>query len=186
MKTLCATLALSTLALANIATADSTGFSIERVTAYTRDGGAWQPGQAVLLAFDVRGPAGSFPESGLAVVMQVQGERTKCLDVPLRRIDANDGLARYAGAFHPFYAARFDGKVMFGDSAPQDFAFQVDETLAPATLPRDVPAADPRAAAPPSPAESLSASLPAAFLVALLLLIAPLALLRRPFAATGG
>lgn len=174
-----AAIAILTLGLSSAAMADP-GLIIEKVSAQTRDGGAWQPGQAVVVTFDVRGAAGTFPEKGLAVVMQVQKERTKCLDVPLALIGQDGAAARYAGVFFPFYTAVFDGKVMFGDSASYDFTFQVDEALAPSAISAstDVPAADPQAAAPLAFDQAARVALPAA-LAALLVALVPLAFLRR-------
>ena len=176
---------LSALALANVAAAGTGALSIEKVTAQTRDGGAWQPGQPVLVVFDVRlGDAASFPDSGLAVVMQAQKERTKCLDVPLRKVSDAGGVARYAGIFYPFYEATFDGLVSFGDGPTQDFTFRIDAAIAPSDVARDanVPSADPLAAAPPSRAENLAAATPVALAVLLLALLPVLPTLRRRLA----
>lgn len=173
-----ATIAILTLALTSAASADP-GLTIEKVNASTRDGGAWKPGEAVVVTFDVRG-GGAYPEKGLAVVMQVQGERTKCLDVPLALVSQDGGAARYAGIFYPFYGAAFDGKVMFGDSASYDFTFTVDRTLAPTAISPTaaLPAADPQAAAPAAFDVAARAALPAAAF-ALLVALVPLLLRRR-------
>lgn len=169
------TIAVLTLAFSTLASAGQSGLSIERVMAHTRDGGAWQPGQAVVIVFDVRGAAdAAFPEEGLAVVMQVQNERTKCLDVPLRLIDASGGAARYAGVFYPFHEALFGGQVSFGASDGLDFTFQIESAPASAvSSTEELPAADPLAAAPLSLGEASRVALPAA-LVALLLALVPL------------
>lgn len=173
-----ATIAALSLASSGAAAAGGNVITVHTVTAQTRDGGAWAAGQPVILTFEVRGS--SFPDTGLAVVMQVRGERTKCLNVPLRKLSDSGATATYAGVFNPFYAAEFGGQVMFGDSTPQDFTLRVDAQLPPSVIPatEEVPAADPRETAPPSLADATSASLPAA-LAALALLLVPLALRRK-------
>lgn len=176
------TLALLSLALASAPAAAGCALCVDSVTAHTRDGAAWQKGQPVMLVFGVTraASAAAFPETGLAVVMEVNKERTKCLDVPLKKVSENGDTASYAGVFYPFYEGRFDGKVAIGE-VPQDFRFDVAPTLAPAPVARDaeVPAAPRDAAAPPTFVESARQLLPLT-LIALFLLTLPLALrLRR-------
>lgn len=170
--------ALASLALLLSGTAAAgCSLCVQKVTAETRDGAAWQPGQPVVLVFDVNGQ--DLPERGLAVVMEIDKEKTKCLEVELRRVSGDASSGRYAGIFYPFHEGEFDGKVMFGASAPQDFGFRVDRALAPASVSADaeLPSADPLAAAPPSLLDAARASLPAA-LLALLLALLPVLLLR--------
>ena len=178
-------IAVSTLTFSRVAAAGPEGPAVQSVRAHTRDGGAWKPGQPVMLMFEVRGDGALLPQKGLAVVMEIDKEKTKCLDVPLRLLSTAGAAGTYAGIFYPFHEGDFDGKVVFGEGMPQDFAFRVDAALAPAALARDeaIPAADPRAAAAPSLQESVWQALPAT-LVALLVVLAPLVLRRRrPLAA---
>jgi len=61
--------------------------------------------------------------------MQTDGDRTKCLCVPLKLVqgDASGGL--YAGLFFPFRPARYDGKLVIrGDI--QDITFDVNKMVA--------------------------------------------------------
>ncbi len=178
MKKLLALLPLALLSLA-IAAQPALGgcaLCVDSVTANTRDGGAWQKGQSVMLVFSVSRAqaAAAFPESGLAVVMEVNKERTKCLDVPLKKVSENGDRAQYAGAFYPFYEGRFDGKAAIGEETG-DFVFDLGSTFAPAPVDRtdEVPAAPRDAAAPPSFAESVRLALPVSA-IALLLIALPL------------
>src|SRR5438445_651666 len=118
-------IALSTLAFSRVAAAGPEGPAVQSVTAHTRDGGAWKPGQPVMLMFEVRGDGALLPQKGLAVVMEIDKEKTKCLDVPLRLLSTEGAAGTYAGIFYPFHEGDFDGKVVFADGTPQDFAFRV-------------------------------------------------------------
>lgn len=108
--------ALLSLLLSGPVVAGGCAFCVESVTVQTRDGGPWSPGQPIVLVISARSNSGAgLPESALAVVMQTDGERTKCLDVALRKVDGDGELATYAGVFFPFREATYDGRVSIGD-----------------------------------------------------------------------
>lgn len=91
-------------------------FCIGSVTVQTRDGAPWAAGQPIVLVVSARSTSGdALPESALAVVMQTDGERTKCLDVALRKVADDGAAATYAGVFFPFREATYDGRVSIGD-----------------------------------------------------------------------
>ena len=56
--------------------------------------------------------------------MRTDGDRTKCLEVPLRSVRSDGDRALYAGVFYPFRAAAYDGKIRLGDDT-FDIAFDV-------------------------------------------------------------
>src|SRR5687767_5733675 len=60
------------------------------VSLQTRDGQSWSAGTPVTLVVRVANhePA-SLPSSGQAVVMQTDGDRTKCLSVPLKLVEGH-------------------------------------------------------------------------------------------------
>ena len=117
----------------------------------TRDGQPWADGKPITLVVHVaRHAAGvALPASAAAVVMQTDGDRTKCLDVPLKLVSSDGTNGLYAGLFFPFRAARFDGKLSVGDDV-SDITFDVHTLLAGAAPAGDLPAAEPidTAAAP--------------------------------------
>jgi hypothetical protein len=91
-------------------------------------------------------PAAAFPTSGLAVIMQTDRERTKCLDVPLKLVSQSGDGALYAGVFYPFRAAVYSGLVQFGEFK---FDMTVDVNAVSAAKPiatNDLPAAAPEQA----------------------------------------
>jgi hypothetical protein len=83
----------------------------------TPDGKPWSDGKPVTLVVSARrgAPGSEFPTTGLAVVMRTDGDRTKCLDVPLKLVKTSGDSATYAGIFYPFRAAAYDGKLQLGD-----------------------------------------------------------------------
>lgn len=164
-------LVLSLLAFAGSAAASDCGLCLDTVTLQTRDGQPWTEGKPVTLVVHVANLAAvPLPSSALAVVMQTDGDRTKCLDVPLKLVqgDASGGL--YAGLFFPFRAARYDGKFSIGGDV-QKISFDVKKMAAGAAPAGELPAAAPidTSARAPSPAGAL---LPAAGGLALLALAA--------------
>jgi hypothetical protein len=60
-----------------------------------------------------------FPDKALSVVMQTDGERTKCLDVAMKLVSTDGGVATYAGVFYPFRAATYDGRFSIGEDVHQ-------------------------------------------------------------------
>ena len=123
----------------------------DNVSLQTRDGLPWADGKPVTLVVHVARHADgvALPASAAAVVMQTDGDRTKCLDVPLKLVSSDGTSGLYAGLFFPFRAARFDGKLSVGDDV-SDITFDVHTLLAGAAPAGDLPAAEPidTAAAP--------------------------------------
>jgi hypothetical protein len=123
---------------------------VDNVSLQTRDGLPWTAGKPVTLVVHVtRNAAGTIPTSAVAVVMQTDGDRTKCLDVPLKLVSTDGSTGLYAGLFFPFRAARYDGKMSVGDDV-SDVTFDVNKVAAGAAPAGDLPAAEPidTAAAP--------------------------------------
>jgi hypothetical protein len=127
---------------ASIAAADS-GLRVETVSLQTRDGQPWSGGKPVTLVVHVvRDSLGTIPQSAVAVVMQTDGDRTKCLEVPLKLVSSDGSTGLYAGLFFPFRAARYDGKLSVGDTV-SDITFDVNKLVAGAAPAGDLPAAEP-------------------------------------------
>jgi hypothetical protein len=116
---------------------------VDNVSLQTRDGLAWTAGKPVTLVVHVtRQAAGSVPPSAVAVVMQTDGDRTKCLDVPMKLVSSDGSTGLYAGLFFPFRAARYDGKLSVGDDV-SDVTFDVNKVAAGIAPAGDLPAAEP-------------------------------------------
>lgn len=120
-----ATIALLALAFARPAAGACT-LCVASVTVHTRDGAEWQPGEPVMLVLEVSrtSAAHAFPAETTAVVMELDRERIKCLEVELRQVSEGTDRARYAGLFYPFRPGDFDGLVAFGEE-PQELLFTV-------------------------------------------------------------
>ncbi len=90
---------------------------LDGVSVQTPDGQPWSEGKPVTLVASVRrgDPGAAFPAEGLAVIMQTDRERTKCLNVALKLVSQSGDGALYAGVFYPFRAAIYSGLVQFGD-----------------------------------------------------------------------
>lgn len=116
---------LATLALGTVAEAKCQ-VCVESVKAEKTDAG-------MTLRFTARAVHASvLPETGTAVVMQVDGSRSKCINVSLRKVDESGGLATYAGAMTWFYGnSTFTGRVDIGGDI-HEFATPLDGT--PGTL----------------------------------------------------
>lgn len=108
---------LLTLALGTIAEGKCQ-VCVESVKAERADGG-------MSLRFTARAVhAPALPETGTAVVMQVDGNRSKCINVALRKVDETGGVATYAGSLTSFYGnSTFTGRV--------DIAGDIHEFTAP-------------------------------------------------------
>lgn len=103
-------------------------FAVADVSVQTRDGSAWSEGAPIVLVVRVTSlVAAELPERALSVVMQTDGERTKCLDVAMKQISVVGGVATYAGVFYPFRAATYDGRFGIGEDV-SDIQFTVDST----------------------------------------------------------
>jgi hypothetical protein len=134
---------LSSVGLAASAAAADGGLRVAGVSLQTRDGQPWSGGKPVTLVVQVANAAlGSIPQSAVAVVMQTDGDRTKCLEVPLKLVSTDGSTGLYAGLFFPFRAARYDGKLSVGDLVT-DITFDVNKLVAGAAPGGDLPAAAP-------------------------------------------
>ena len=166
---------------ASAATADC-ALCADNVSLQTRDGQPWVNGKPVTLVVHVTRHADgvAIPASAVAVVMQTDGDRTKCLDVPLKLVSSDGSAGLYAGLFFPFRAARYDGKLSVGDDV-SDITFDVNKLVAGAAPAGDLPAAEPidTRAAPVSFLDAAQAPLALTGAIALWSIIAAV-LLRRP------
>ena len=136
-------LILSSVGLAASTAAADGGLRVDGVTLQTRDGQPWTGGKSVTLVVHVlRSATAALPASGVAVVMQTDGDRTKCLEVPLKLVSSDGSGGLYAGLFFPFRAARYDGKLSIADYV-SDITFDVNKLVAGAAPAGDLPAAEP-------------------------------------------
>jgi hypothetical protein len=136
-------LLLSSLAFAGLAAAADCGLCLDSVALQTRDGQPWTAGRPVTLVVHVANNAAvPLPSSAQAVVMQTDGDRTKCLGVPLKLVKADASGGLYAGLFFPFRAARYDGKLVIAGDV-QDITFDVNRMVSGAAPAGDLPAAEP-------------------------------------------
>ena len=166
---------------ASVATADC-ALCADSVSLQTRDGQPWANGKPVTLVVHVARHADgvAIPASAVAVVMQTDGDRTKCLDVPLKLVSSDGASGLYAGLFFPFRAARYDGKLSVGNDV-SEVTFDVNTLVAGAAPAGDLPAADPidTRAAPVTFVGTAQVPFIAAGAIAFWSLIA-LALIKRP------
>jgi hypothetical protein len=126
---------LSLVAAAAPARAGST-YALYDVTVQTRDGAAWQEGAPIVLVVRAASTM-SFPERALSVVMQTDGERTKCLDVAMQLVSTAGNIATYAGVFHPFRAATYDGRFSIGGDVHEITFTVASAPTGAATIPPD-------------------------------------------------
>jgi hypothetical protein len=144
-------LVLSSVVFAQSAAAAECGLCLDLVTLQTRDGQPWSAGKPVTLVVHVAdNGAVPLPSSAQAVVMQTDGDRTKCLGVPLKLVQADASGGLYAGLFFPFRAARYDGKLVVRGNV-QDITFDVNQMVAGAAPAGELPAAEPIDTAAPVP-----------------------------------
>jgi hypothetical protein len=133
MRRLVIALAVSALALGLFAApaAAKCPTCFDGVSVQTPDGKPWSDGKPVTVVVSARrgAPGAEFPATGLAVVMRTDGDRTKCLDVPLKLVKTGGDSATYAGIFYPFRAAAYDGKLSLGDQT-FDISFDVRTLVA--------------------------------------------------------
>lgn len=119
MRRILLALAISLISFASFAApaAAKCPTCLDGVSVQTPDGQPWSEGKPVTLVASVRrgDPGAAFPADGLAVIMQTDRERTKCLNVALRLVSQSGDGALYAGVFYPFRAAIYSGLVQFGD-----------------------------------------------------------------------
>jgi len=135
---ICASLGLA----AAPASADC-AFCVENVSLQTRDGQPWANGAPVTLVvhFTSHAIGVAAPQGAVAVVMQTDGDRTKCLDIPMKLVSFDGTSGIYAGLFFPFRAARYDGKLSIGDDV-SDVRFNVEDRAPGAAPAGDLPAAE--------------------------------------------
>lgn len=177
-----ALLVSSSLGLAGQAALGDCALCADNVSLQTRDGQPWAAGKPVTLVVHVSRHANgvALPASAVAVVMQTDGDRTKCLDVPLKLVSSDGSTGLYAGLFFPFRAARYDGKLSVGDDV-SDITFDVNRLGAGAAPAGDLPAAEriDTSAAPLSLVNAAQVPLIAAAAIAFWSIVA-LIFLRRP------
>jgi hypothetical protein len=171
----------SWVVFAGSAAAADCGLCLDSVALQTRDGQPWTAGKPVTLVVHiVSNSAVPLPSKALAVVMQTDGDRTKCLDVPLKLVqgDATGGL--YAGLFFPFRPARYDGKLAIGDDV-HPITFDVNRMVAGAAPAGELPVAKRIDTSAQTPAFFSVSRLPAvgAAALALLSLVAVMLYARR-------
>ncbi|MDQ3811552.1 MAG: hypothetical protein M3336_14815 [Chloroflexota bacterium] len=165
---------LASIGFAGPAAAAQCQLCLDTVALQTRDGQPWTAGQPVTLVVRVSSQSGAaLPQTGQAVVMQTDGDRTKCLGVPLKLVQADSSGGLYAGLFFPFRAARYDGKLAIGTDV-EDITFDVHDMNGGAAPAGELPAAEPLDTSAPGPALPSVGELPlaaAAVLAALALVM---------------
>ena len=125
--------ALAILGLAPLAGPAAAGCLVcfDQVTLQTPDRLAWSSGKPVTVVVSTHAAAqgAQLPANGVVVVMRTDGDRTKCLEVPLRLVSSDGDRGLYAGIFYPFRAAAYDGKLSLGDEV-YDINFDVKRLVA--------------------------------------------------------
>jgi hypothetical protein len=135
-------LALTSILAATVQAQECT-WCLSSVALQTRDGQPWVDGKPVTLVVNVASRvSGELPKEAQAVVMQTDGDRTKCLGVPLKLVSSDAGGSVYAGVFFPFRAARYDGQLVVGGDV-QPITFDVHRVAAGAAPAGDLPMAEP-------------------------------------------
>jgi hypothetical protein len=163
-------LILSSIVFVHSAAAADCGWCLDSVALQTRDGRPWTAGQPVTLVVHVAANAAvPPPATAQAVVMQTDGDRTKCLGVPLKLVQSDASGGIYAGLFFPFRPARYDGKLVVGGDI-QDNRFDVNQMVAGAAPAGELPAAEPIDTAAPLPSIAALVQLPVVQAGALVLL----------------
>ncbi len=161
------TFVLSSVVFAAPAAAADCALCLDSVALQTRDGQPWTAGKPVTLVVHIASNGTvPLPPSARTVVMQTDGDRTKCLDVPLKLVqgDASGGL--YAGLFFPFRPARYDGQLSIGNDV-HPITFDVNRLVAGAAPAGELPAAEPIDTSAPARTLFSTSQLPAAAAAAL-------------------
>jgi len=136
-------LVLSSLVCVQTVAAADCRFCLNAVAVQTRDGQPWVAGQPVTLVVRVaENPDAALPAAAEVVVMQTDGDRTKCLGVPLKLIQSDASGGVYAGLFFPFHQARYDGVLVVGGDV-QRIGFDVSKMATGAAPAGELPAAEP-------------------------------------------
>jgi hypothetical protein len=128
--------------LATPAAAADCQFCLDWVALQTRDGQPWTDGKPVTLVIRVGSDAAAaLPSTAQVVVMQTDGDRTKCLEVPLKLVEGDASGGLYAGLFFPFRPAQYDGTLVVGDDI-HGITFDMQQMVAGAGPSDDLPAAE--------------------------------------------
>lgn len=87
---------------------------VESISAQAAEGSGW--GRSISLRLAVSAGEGvAVPEKASAVVMQVDGDRSKCLTVSLPRVEGtSNGLVTYAGTFQGYGQTTHSGRLDIG------------------------------------------------------------------------
>ena len=129
--------ALAVLGLGPFAASAAAGCLVcfDQLTLQTPDRLAWSDGKpvTVVVSAHASAPSAQLPANGVVVVMRTDGDRTKCLEVPLRLVGSDGDRGLYAGIFYPFRAAAYDGKLSLGDEV-YDISFDVKRLVASAPV----------------------------------------------------
>jgi hypothetical protein len=142
-------LVLSSLVWVQAVAAADCQFCLNTVAVQTRDGQPWIAGQPITLVVRVADNVESaLPATAQVVVMQTDGDRTKCLGVPLKLVQSDASGGVYAGLFFPFHPARYDGVLVVGHDV-QSIRFDVNQVTPGAAPAGDLPAAEPIDTSPP-------------------------------------
>ena len=103
---------------------------VESLSAHTSDGTAgW--GKQITLRLTARSTGGIAPAGATAVVMQVDGDRSKCITVALHQTGVAGDVATYAGTFTAYGQTVHSGRL---DVAGDVFDFTVPLNGAPGTV----------------------------------------------------
>ena len=112
--------AISLLSLASFGTqaAAKCAICLDGMSVQNPGGQPWSQGKPVTLVASVRRgePGVTLPADSIAVIMQADRERTKCINVPLKLVSQSGDGAVYAGLFYPYRAAVYTGLAQFGGS----------------------------------------------------------------------
>ena len=87
---------------------------IESISAQTSDGTGGVGKQITIRLTARSSEGGTLPESATAVVMQVDGDRTKCRTVVLQRTGLAGGLGTFAGSFNAYGQTTHSGRLDLG------------------------------------------------------------------------
>lgn len=121
---------------------------VETVSAVGTGSGTTAWGRTIDFRFTARSfdAAAAFPPEATGVVMQVDGDRSKCATFALRRLDVSGGVATYAGTFNGYGLTTHSGRIDIGGEI-YGFTVPLDGTPGTAALVDVVaPTADPAAA----------------------------------------
>ncbi|HEX4743059.1 MAG TPA: hypothetical protein VFW12_00145 [Candidatus Limnocylindria bacterium] len=117
---------------------------VESISAQTNDGNAGGGKQITLRVAARSTDGGALPATATAVVMQVDGDRSKCITVALYRGDTSGGLVAYAGTFTAYGQTVHSGRLDIGGDV-FDFTVPLNGAAGTVTL---VGVAPPATAAP--------------------------------------